>query len=124
MCVLRLSELPGPTAAGWRWELAQLELGHLGLWPQSGAIDWARCAARLSRQLRDSRGPVVCAFEGYTLVGAVWPRADRPVLPRGPFVMPQFGGGTLERRLLAAWLRSCARDAAPAPLPLVHGAVA
>jgi hypothetical protein len=113
MCTLRISELPSDTAAGWRWELAQLELGHLGEWPRPGASRWARHAARLGRLLRPSPGPVVCAFDGYTLVGAVWPRADQPVLPRGPFVMPQFLGGGLERRLLAAWLRCCDQAASP-----------
>jgi hypothetical protein len=107
MSTLRLREVSGAVAAGWRWELAQLELGHGGCWPRPGSIAWARRAAQLGRQLRDGPGPVVCAFEGYTVVGAVWPRVDRPVLPRGPFVMPQFGGGHLERRLLVAWLRAC-----------------
>jgi hypothetical protein len=54
------------------------------------------------------------------VVGAVWPRADRPVLPRGPFVMPQFGGGHLERRLLVAWLRACV----PTAPTVLHGEVA
>jgi hypothetical protein len=44
----------------------------------------------------------------------VWPRRDRPVLPHGPFVMPQFHEGPLPRRLLAAWLRGF--EAGPEPV--------
>jgi hypothetical protein len=104
MCLLRLSLVDASTATTWRWELAQLELGARIAWPQPGSRTWAACAARLGRQLRASTAPVVLAFDGYSVVGAVWPRTDVPALPRGPYVMPQFRG-SLERRLLAAWLR-------------------
>jgi hypothetical protein len=125
MCQLRLSLVTGPTATTWRWELAQLELGARIAWPQPGSRAWAACAARLGRQLRASPAPVVLAFDGYSLVGAVWPRTDVPTLPRGPYVMPQYRGGPLERRLLAAWLRANDRPepAAPAlPIAAVAGA--
>jgi hypothetical protein len=106
MNATRLVVLPVADANRWRWELAQLELGHRREWPRPGAIDWARRTRRLGEQLRGLPGDAVLAFDGYALVGAVWPRADWPVLPRGPYVMPQFRDGTLERRLLAAWLRA------------------
>ena len=119
MCTLRLSLVSGATARTWRWELAQLELGTRIAWPQPGSRAWAACAMRLGTQLRASAAPVVLAFDGYTLVGAVWPRRDVPALPRGPYVMPQFRGGALERRLLAAWLRENDRpDPADAGLAL------
>ena len=109
MCAPRLACLASDRAFGWRWELAQLELGARAAWPRPGSRIWAARAAWLGAQLRAEHGPIVLAFDGYSLVGAVWPRVDHPVLPRGPLVMPQFRGGALERRLLAAWLRSCER---------------
>jgi hypothetical protein len=118
MCTIRLSLLEGTAATSWRWELAQLELGSRIAWPQPGSHAWAACAARLARQLHASAAPVALAFDGYSLVGAVWPRGDVPTLPRGPYVMPQFRGGPLERRLLAAWLRGIERSA-DAALPRV-----
>ena len=105
MCLPRLAIVTGPAATPWRWELAQLELGARIAWPTPGSRVWAACAARLGMQLRASAAPVALAFDGYAVVGAVWPRRDVPTLPRGPYVMPQFRGGPLERRLLAAWLR-------------------
>ena len=117
MCTVRLSLVTGPTATSWRWELAQLELGTRIAWPEPGSRAWAACARRIGAQLRANAAPVVLAFDGYTLVGAVWPRRDVPALPRGPYVMPQFRGA-LERRLLAAWLRENDRDDVPA-LPRV-----
>jgi hypothetical protein len=84
---------------------------------------WAACAARLGAQLRASAAPVALAFEGYTLVGAVWPRRDVPALPRGPYVMPQYRGGPLERRLIAAWLRENDRPEPVGILPALRRAV-
>src|SRR5687767_7295995 len=121
MCQLQLLQTDGHHAAAWRWELAQLELGAHTAWPRPGSRAWKARATRLGGQLGRVAAPVVLAFDGYSLVGAVWPRLDHPVLPRGPFVMPQFRG-SLERRLLSAWLRSCERfDEAPA-LRLAAGA--
>src|SRR6478735_152143 len=102
MCELRLIATDGAHAVPWRWELAQLELGARTAWPQPGSRLWAACATRLGAQLRGTGAPVVLALDGYSLVGAVWPRRDRPVLPHGPFVMPQFREGPLPRRLIAA----------------------
>ena len=116
MCTPRLAIVTGPAATTWRWELAQLELGARIAWPTPGSRVWAACAARLGAQLRGSAAPVALAFDGYSLVGAVWPRRDVPTLPRGPYVMPQFRGGALERRLIAAWLRENDR---PESVPLV-----
>jgi hypothetical protein len=112
MCTLRLSLVTGATATAWRWELAQLELGARSAWPEPGSRAWAACASRLGSQMRGSDAPVVLAFDGYSLAGAVWARRDVPSLPRGPYVMPQFRGG-LERRLLAAWLRENDRPDEP-----------
>jgi hypothetical protein len=114
MCTLRLVRMVGSTAVAWRWELAQLELGARSAWPQPGSRLWAACAQRLGAHLRTTRAPVVVAFDGYSLVGGVWSRRDRPTLPRGPFVMPQFEHA-LERRLLAAWLRGLEQCDLPAP---------
>jgi hypothetical protein len=120
MTAPRRASFPCPRAAAWRWELAQLELGCRTAWPLPGSRIWSARAARLGEQLRGAAGSMVVAFEGYTVVGAVWPRLDRPVLPRGPFVMPQFAGTGLERRLLVAWLRGCGSEPAIAlPVPLL-----
>ena len=122
MCELRLIATDGIHAATWRWELAQLELGARAAWPQPGSRLWAACATRLGTQLRGTEAPVVLALDGYSLVGAVWPRRDRPLLPHGPFVMPQFREGALARRLVVAWLREVDAGAEPVPVePLRSG---
>lgn len=98
---LRTLVLPTREALPWRWELAQLELGCRAAWPQPGAHAWAARAARLARRFADAPGKVALAFEGYTLVGAVWTLGERRWDVRGPFVMPQFRASDLDSRLRA-----------------------
>src|SRR5688572_28352030 len=121
MCLPRLAIVTGPAATTWRWELAQLELGAGIAGPTPGSRLWAACARRLGTQWRARAPPVALAFDGYSLVGAAWRRRDVPALPRGPYVMPQFRGGPLERRLLAAWLRENYRPDSIEVVPVDRG---
>jgi hypothetical protein len=103
MAPLRLLRLPARQASAWRWELAQLELGCRFGWPQPGARIWAARARRIGVLFETHPGKAVLAFEGYTLVGALWSRGENAILLSGPFVMPQFLATDLPGRLLAAF---------------------
>jgi hypothetical protein len=108
----RLLMLPTRQALAWRWELAQLELGCRFGWPQPGARIWAARARRIGVLFETHRGMVVLAFEGYTLVGALWSRGERALALSGPFVMPQFRATQLPDRLRTAFLQHAVSEAA------------
>lgn len=108
MQALRLLIVPTRQASPWRWELAQLELGCRTAWPQPGARIWAARAHRIGVLFETHCGKAALAFEGYTLVGALWSRSERALALSGPFVMPQFRATDLQARLQTAFARNSA----------------
>lgn len=105
---LRLLCLPARQATAWRWELAQLELGCGPGWPMPGSRGWAARARGIGGLFEARCGRVALAFDGYTLVGAIWTCSEHPVALAGPFVMPQFQATGLDSRLRAALLKDAA----------------
>ena len=98
---LRLLTLPSRQALPWRWDLAQLQLGCCLGWPRPGTPGWARRARSLANAFYAEDGRIALAFEGYTLVGALWSRRirDRDIVC-GPYVMPQYQDCELAQCLL------------------------
>ena len=116
---LRLLVVSAPEALPWRWDLAQLQLGCRDGWPQPGTAAWAARAKELAGRLRNGRGCVALAFEGYTLVGAAWSWDEGGSVARhGPYLMPQYRDPRMEAWLAEAirapQARVSRRQAAPA----------
>ena len=113
---LRLLALPTQQALLWRWDLAQLELGCRFHWQQPGTRLWAARARRIGIQFETHPGRIALAFEGYSLVAALWSRGENAVLLSGPFVMPQYRGIGLEARLQALLAQAGNSRVSAAPL--------
>lgn len=99
----RLCLLPLRQALPWRWELAQLELACREAWRTPEPQIWSARANQLGLAMAKDHGSVALAFEGYTVVGAMWCQDggtdDAHVF--GPYCLPQYARAGLESRLRA-----------------------